>query len=91
MRAKTGVTDRNRGKQQIHYWQLERIIKMLLFRLKGIHILKIDENCTSQTYCKYNTRQKFGRVHRDRYICKQFGTAIKADVKGTIINISRGK
>jgi putative transposase len=41
------------GNQQLNEWPFDRIIKILTYkaRLKGIRVVKKEENYTSQTRC----------------------------------------
>jgi|GEM_PF-4890665 len=43
----------NSGNQQLNEWPFDRIIKILMYkaRLKGIHVVKKEENYTSQPHC----------------------------------------
>lgn len=79
------------GNQHLHKWPFDRIVKMLTYkaRLKGIRVVKIEENYTSQTCCVCNTRNKSNRVNRGLYVCKHCGAVINADVNGAINILKR--
>ncbi|WP_374723290.1 RNA-guided endonuclease InsQ/TnpB family protein [Calidifontibacillus erzurumensis] len=82
--------------QKLHQLPYDQIFKQIKYKAeeKGIEVVKISEEYTSQTcaVCKPFPSKEFAhqsnRKHRGLYVCKDCHTALNADVNGAI-NIAK--
>lgn len=96
----TGIRDgANLGKkinQKLHSFPFDKIAKMITYKAeeKGISVVKVSEEYTSQTCCvckpipKKEYAIKTNRRRRGLYVCKDCNATINADINGAI-NISK--